>query len=58
MKTIEKLLHYVIALLPELVALINHVESDKPLNEEVERQLAMNIIRKAKDLQAKKEIEG
>lgn len=42
-------------ILPELTQLFNSVK-DGNLSEEDEKQLAMNIIRKAKDQQAKEEI--
>lgn len=57
MKTIQKILEFIIAMLPEIVAIVNHVEAGVD-DEEKERQLAMDVIRAAKNAQARREIEG
>lgn len=47
------------SIMPELINLFNKLVLDEQLlSEEEEKQIAMNLIRKAKDAQAKKEIEG
>jgi len=50
-------LKFIASLGPELFELFSKTQN-KELNEENEKQLAMNIIRKAKDEQARKEILG
>jgi hypothetical protein len=54
-KTIQKLLRYLEIMLPSIAALINHVEKGVD-DEEEERQLALNLIRSAKDAKAREEI--
>ena len=51
------LMKFVTALIPEIIDIIDHVVSGQN-DAEKERQLGMNLIRKAKDEQAKREISG
>jgi len=55
---IDKFFSFVSAILPELIKLYNSIQSDEELTEDEEVQLAMSIIRKAKNKQAREEIEG
>lgn len=51
-------LTFLAALASPLYDLFTAVKSGGPTNEEHERQIAMRIIRAAKDAEARKEIEG
>lgn len=54
---VEALVEFIAPLTPELIELMNHLQNGTE-DIEAEKQIAMNIIRKAKDAQAKKEIVG
>jgi len=55
MSEAEEFLRFLIPFTPDLIDLYDHVQSGKN-DPDYEQQIAMNIIRKAKDAQAKKEI--
>jgi len=54
---VKELFEFVLAIAEPLEALIEHIASGED-DPEKEKQLAMEIVRKAKDRQAKQEISG
>ena len=62
MRELEEFFGFLVKLIPHLIDIYDHAQDviDDPskADPEKEKQLAMDLIRAAKDAQAKKEIEG
>ena len=55
---LEQFWKFIQPLIPSLIDIFDYVVDEKNQTAEKEQQLAMDLIRAAKDAQAKKEIEG